>query len=87
MDITRRIEELKIKILSIYFWKKLDEQCKTILRDTYTMNRNLSICQSLLLVKRMVDLIYKRTPSYSTLSNEERYRIVDKWWLEGKFHR
>lgn len=87
MKIGERLEEQKIKVLSIYFWKKLNETNKSILQDAYKTHRSNSICESLILVKKMLDIMNKNVPMYAGLTQEERNRIVDKWWIEGKFHR
>ena len=87
MKIGERLEEQKIKVLSIYFWKKLNETNKSILQDAYKTHRSNSICESLILVKKMLDIMNKNVPMYAGLTREERNRIVDKWWIEGKFHR
>lgn len=87
MKIREGLEEQKIKVLSFYFWKRLNETSKSILQDAYKTHRSNSICESLILVKKMLDIINKNIPVYTSLTQEERNRIIDRWWIEGKFHR
>jgi len=83
----QKIERMKIKVFAVVLWKTVERKnLKWILTKTYKIGLS-GISGALLSVKETADSILRDDFLYSRLSCDERTKIVDVWWLNGKFHR
>lgn len=83
----QKIERMKIKVLAVILWMIVERKnLRWILTKTYEIGAS-GITGALLSVKETADAILRDNFLYSRLSCDERTKIVDVWWMNGKFHR